>query len=58
MTYTIRRFSWTEESHSIISHEDTVNGKTTGEVKVSRGKHRSGHKPVHKSITLRYHDKL
>lgn len=55
MTYTIRRFSWTGESQEIETHEETINGKTSGEIKLSRGKYRSGHKPIRKSIKLKYH---
>lgn len=57
MTYTIRRFSWTGITQSVSTHEETINGKTTGEIKVSRGKYKTGKKPVKKSITLKYHDK-
>lgn len=57
MTYTIRRFSWTGETQSIVTHEETVNGRTSGSVEVSRGKYKTGKKPVRKSIILKYHDK-
>lgn len=57
MTYKIHRFSWTGETQSIVTHEETVNGKTSGSVEVSRGKYKTGHKPVKTKLTLKYHDK-
>lgn len=57
MTYTIRRFSWTGETQSMTTHERTVNGKTSGEIVVSRGKWKTGKKPVKETIKLKYHDK-
>lgn len=57
MTYTIKRFSWTGETRSISAHEETINGKTSGEIEVSRGKYRDHKKPVRKTIRLKYHDK-
>ena len=56
MTYTIKRFSWTEETKSIVTHEETINGKTSGDVVISRGKLRSGNKPKGKIIKIKYHD--
>lgn len=57
MTYSIKRFSWTGETRSIVSHEETINGKTSGEIEVSRGKYGDRRKPVKKTIRLKYHDK-
>lgn len=57
MTYKIHRFSWTGVSQSIVTHEETVNGKTSGSVEVSRGKYGTSKKPVKTKLILKYHDK-
>ena len=54
MTYVIKRFSYTEDIQSAEIHESTINGKTKGNVVISRGYKETGKKPVGRTIKIRY----
>lgn len=54
MIYTTKRFSFTEETQSTELHESTINGRTRGDVVISRGHRKTGEKPVKKTIRIRY----
>ena len=54
MKYSVKRFSVTGYTQSEEIHEETVNGKTTGEMIISRGKTETGKKPVRKTLVVKY----
>lgn len=55
MKYSVRRFSSIITGESVQSKEVTVNGKTSGVVKISRGKKETGHKPEGETVKIKYH---
>lgn len=55
MIYKTKRFSTYISSRSFQSEESTVNGKTRGSIKISRGEKRPGHKPVGRTLKIKYH---